>query len=115
MPTTPTQDKTLAATETFRLRLQEMLNKHYAERFSNLDPPRVVNGGGTKYLRIELHDTQQRIYAFVNIDTGDIYRPASWKKPDPKKHIRGNVFDEHGGMKWAGPYGVAYLEQMKGG
>jgi hypothetical protein len=111
--TTPEQEKTLAATEVFRAKLQAMLDKHFADRFPNLTPPQVVNGGGAKYLRIEFHDTQERIYAFVNINTGDIYRPASWKKPDPKFHVRGNVFDEYGGMKWAGPYGIAYLEQMK--
>ena len=43
-------------------------------------------------------------YAFVDMATGDIYLPASWKTP--AKHARGNIAN---GIKGMGPYGPAYL------
>jgi hypothetical protein len=33
-------------------------------------------------------------YAFVDIDTGDLYKSASWTKP--ARHVRGNINDSSG-------------------
>ena len=46
-------------------------------------------------------------WAFVDIKTGDVLKPASWKSP--AKHARGNIFDESNGLRKIGPYGPAYL------
>ena len=46
-------------------------------------------------------------WAFVDIKTGDVLKPASWKAP--AKHARGNIFDKSNGLGSIGPYGPAYL------
>lgn len=47
-------------------------------------------------------------YAFVDLKTGDIFRPDGWKRP--AKHARGNIFDEFKGLGSMGPFGAAYLK-----
>lgn len=47
------------------------------------------------------------VHCFVDKETGDVLKPASWSKP--AKHARGNIFDEHNGLAKMGPYGPAYL------
>lgn len=48
---------------------------------------------GSKYLRImdTLSNGQTCGWAFIDRETGDVFKPATWKKP--AKHARGNVFD----------------------
>lgn len=54
-----------------------------------------------------IFDEAGSAYAFIDKKTGDIYKPATWKAP--AKHARGNIYAEDGGLKCAGPYGIAYL------
>lgn len=47
---------------------------------------------------------RERIYAFIDIESGDILKPATYRKP--AEHPRGNLFDEDmgiGGVNWFGP------------
>lgn len=82
----------------------------YFERFDT-----VVEMGKryAKVFAVEIHDTEpsrnnRRIVAFVDIATGDIFKPASFKAP--AKHARGNVNSSLGGMEAIGPTGhVIYL------
>jgi hypothetical protein len=65
----------------------------------------LIRGGGRKYTKI-IMDTgnQTSVWAFIDRSNGDVLKPASWKAP--AKHPRGNVYDEHDGMKfisWTGP------------
>ena len=74
--------------------------------------------GGKKYIKIKSFETVSEdmkvttfpkgsIHCFVNKDTGDIYKPATWRAPYLKgRHaIRGNIYqpetysktDPHGG------------------
>ena len=46
------------------------------------------------------------VHSFIDTN-GDVLKPASWSRP--AKHARGNIFDEHNGLKDMGPYGPAYL------
>jgi hypothetical protein len=51
---------------------------------------------------------QRSVYCFVNMENGDILKPAGWKSP--AKHARGNIYDSpEKYMKCCGVYGVAYL------
>ena len=63
---------------------------------------------GSKNIRIvkELHGGRSA-WAFVNLNTGDILKPASWKVP--AKHARGSVLEDDYGVSKVGPYGPAYL------
>ncbi len=59
-----------------------------------------------RYTRIWMvnRDTGGRsIYAFIDQQTGDIYKPDSYKKPAPK--VRGNIFAPDNGfgcLGWSG-------------
>ena len=69
-----------------------------------------------KYLRIEHetgvnHDgsvTQKSIHAFIDKNTGEVYKPATWKSP--AKHVRFNLLDKtsreecYRRADWAGSY-----------
>jgi hypothetical protein len=47
------------------------------------------------------------VYAFIDATNGDVLKAASYKTP--AKQSRGNIFDEHNGLKAMGPHGTAYL------
>lgn len=103
----------------FVKRLEELVNEHYAANFPNLKVPTCRIDRGPTYFRIVLVENPdtERVWGFIatkNMQTkhllfqqGDIARPASWSRP--AKHARGNIFDEDGGMKYAGPYGPHLL------
>ena len=69
-----------------------------------------------KYLRIEYetgvnHDgsvKQKSIHAFIDKNTGEVYKPASWKSP--AKHVRFNLLDKQSRdecyrrANWSGSY-----------
>ena len=65
-----------------------------------------VESVGPKFVKIAYETPQKSVYAFIEKETGDILRPATWRAP--AKHARGNLANE---ASWtcAGPYGVAYL------
>lgn len=68
-------------------RLQEIKESN---SFSNSKVFAVL--AANKYLRIELHDNQKSIVCFVDKQTGDVFKPASWK--GPAKDARYNLLDE---------------------
>jgi hypothetical protein len=62
---------------------------------------------GRKYARVYAQMGSGRsVYAFVDVSTGDIFKPASWK--GPAKGVRGNLFSADY-MSACGVYGVARL------
>ena len=68
----------------------------------------TVDPKGVKYARIvSEHGGSRSVHCFVNRENGDVLKAATWAAP--AKHARGNIFDEHNGLKnmrWTGP---AYL------
>lgn len=67
------------------------------DKFSYIDGNRyvkVVRGSG--------------VHCFVDMTTGDVLKPASWKTP--AKHARGNIFDAQNGLGSMGEHGPAYLK-----
>jgi hypothetical protein len=67
---------------------------------------------GYKYVKLIMNTSNQRgSWAFVRKSDGDILKCASGR--GPAKGSRGNIFDEHNGMKfirWTGPM---YLTGIK--
>ena len=49
---------------------------------------------GRKYAKL-VHN--RSVVAFVDMNNGDIYKPAGWSKP--AKHVRGNIFSKDGGFE----------------
>jgi len=62
---------------------------------------------GPKYIKIIEQGNQRSAFAFVDRETGDVLKTATWNSP--AKHARGNIFDQSNGLKYLGPYGMAYL------
>lgn len=88
-------------------RCQELIHQHYQKNFSNLETPKLQINPGKKYFKIVQVDNQRTVWAFVNKETLDILKPASWAAP--AKHARGNILDKSNGMSWMTPYGPEYL------
>jgi hypothetical protein len=57
---------------------------------------------------------QKSVYGFVEKSTGNIFRPCSWKAPC-LNHVRGNIYDEHGGLKYCHWDGPAFIYEIANG
>jgi len=87
----------------FLTETQTMLDEHYDVHFGNLIAPKVSIAGGRKYIKIaktdrgsKSHPTErgsQSAYFFVDIEDGNVWKPASWKAP-VKNFPRGNIFED---------------------
>lgn len=88
------------ALENFRTVSEEILRAHFDRSGFTFATPGVEIGTGRKYIKVwrtETRDgttTRNSIHAFVEVATGDIFKPASCKAP--AKHPRGNVYDDGG-------------------
>ena len=47
---------------------------------------------GVKYYKLVLRDSGTSVHAFINKQSGAVYKPASWKAP--AKHVRYNLLDD---------------------
>jgi hypothetical protein len=61
---------------------------------------------GKRYYKVVTlrKDERESVWAFVDTQTGDVLKAASWSAP--AKHARGNIFDPYNGLKyiqWTGP------------
>lgn len=67
---------------------------------------------GKRYWKIVRHDKVRdlsegcSVYAFIDKNTGDLYKPASFNAP--AKHVRGNINDVSG-LDACEKYSVKYL------
>ena len=87
--------------------------KPHVERFKHMDSIVFKTDGGRKFIKVKyfetkintdyetgvktiVKDTRGSIHCFVDKNTGDIYKPASWKAPYTKGNnaVRGNIYDE---------------------
>ena len=61
---------------------------------------------GRKYIRIVTEDSpgSRSAFCFIDKETGDVLKTASWKKP--AKHARGNIFTDELGV---GACGAHYM------
>ena len=73
----------------------------------------VAHEEGYKYIRVVLVNGQKSAWGFIDKRTGDIFRAASWKAPS-LNHIRGNIYDESNGMKFARWTGPSYIWEING-
>ena len=97
--------KTIERIEEMRTILETKLVEYYDSRFPRLDYTKVTLSYGRKYAKLIVNSS---VHSFVNIESGDIYKAASYRAP--AKHIRGNVWEKDCSfMKGWGLYGAAYL------
>ena len=90
--------------ETFVKGCQMISDKHM-ERYPRLEKPVITYTEGKRYVKLARDGS---VYCFVDMINGDVLKAAGWNKP--AKHARGNIFDDHNGLRWMGEYGPAYLK-----
>lgn len=98
-------DQFIAALSSFTLQLTQMWN----EGASPVNLSRCELEYGKRYVRVvraDVNGSSRSAYAFIDIGTGDILKPASWKAP--AKGYRGNIFGTEP-LSGCGKYGVASL------
>ena len=83
-------------------KLREYLIANYNERGYNSELEVTINKG-RKYWKVI---TDNSVNCFVDVNNGDVYKPASWNKP--AKHVRYNLLtnpqDCFNKCDWAGGY-----------
>ena len=88
--------------------------KPYVDSFNHMDSVTFRQDGGMKYIKVKsfeskinteynddgtttktlVHDTRGSIHCFVEKQTGNIFKPATWRAPMLKGNcIRGNIYD----------------------
>lgn len=98
--------------ESFLEGCRNCIDTYMQANFPN-NPKEYLNyAEGPKFIKIIKACNEKELsgsaWAFIDKQTGDVLKPASWKTP--AKHARGNIFDEFNGLKYVGPYGPAYLK-----
>lgn len=92
---------------------QKIVNDHFAKHYVDLTPNILSVMPGKKYVRIvSAHEDGimgRSAWAFVDKETGDVLKAASWVQP-AKNRARGNIFASDNGLTGMGPYGPPYLK-----
>ncbi len=103
--TTPEFD---AALQTFVEGCQR-IHTEYMARYHNAPVDKLVPKKGKRYVKLIRRGGKWNgsAHCFVDMTNGDVLKAASWDAP--AKHARGNIFDEHNGLKSMGEHGPAYL------
>ncbi len=86
-------------------RLRELNRKYFAEHYPRSEVPEISSTMGKKWIKV-IRETS--VYAFIHMQTGEIFFPAGWRAP--AKHARGNVYAEDYGMSCCNVSSVAYLK-----
>lgn len=109
---------TISEVEAWVAKVQEqVVNPHYAQHY-----PRQGNcleiSKGKRYARIicnpmmdgVLTGVGQTVHCFIDLQTGNIHKPAGWKAPLPAKRagVRGNILDANS-LECVCEHGVRYL------
>ena len=96
--------------------LCKRLEENYQKRYPDFNSKKVFKMElGRKYWKLNQVDYDANgeefsggVHAFVDRNSGDVYKPASWKSP--AKHIRYNLLDDNSfdncisRADWAGGY-----------
>lgn len=82
------------------------INHEYsAKSFPNIPPAKFSFKNNKRYMKI-IRDGS--VHCFVDKETGDVLKAASWSAP--AKHARGNIFNDDNGLSGMGEYGPYYLK-----
>ncbi len=85
---------TQAELDTFCRILEDNAAEHYKRHYDRLTPPTFSAMPGRKYRRIvsETPGQGRSAVVFVELATGDLWKPAGWKGPE-RNFPRGNIRD----------------------
>jgi len=108
--TKPAKDEQVANVLRYSEILCEALVQHFQSSHPNSDPYKFYIESGRKYhkLIMETNGNSRSVHAFVDKNSGAVYKSASWKAP--AKGIRFNLLDDNSREEcfarcdWAGGY-----------
>lgn len=92
------EDKTrfALALESYIDKIQENSDNDFKTNYRVLwdigQAPKYKYMPGDKFVRITREDSQRSVFCFVELATGDIYKPASWSAR--AKGVRGNIYTD---------------------
>lgn len=90
--------------------VQDRINEYFKKNdFPFAADQVILEPRGRRYKKVvlERHDGGKSVHSFVEVKTGDIFKPASWKAP--AKHKRGNIYENRGDEALGQFGGVRYL------
>ncbi len=90
--------------EDFIKEWESKVRPNFERDFENLEFEPLGYTKGRKYVKIV---QENRVVAFVDMNTGDIFKPAGWKAP--AKHARGNIYKDRGAEALSEHGSVRYL------
>lgn len=104
-----------AALESFRSRAETVAREHFDRNGYTFAVPGVrITSNGRRFAKLISFETrngesmEKGVHSFVEIETGDIFKPKTYKAP--AKHSRGNIFtDDHGLSSLTDTGSVKYL------
>ena len=104
------QEKFDIALRVFVEGCQNIHTDHMARHYPNVAPDNIYSKMGKRYAKVirrAPHYNGSSVHCFVDMTNGDVLKAAGWKAP--AKHARGNIFDEHDGLRHMNEYGPASL------
>lgn len=108
-----------AALDRFMEGAQKIMDDYHTANYPDSPTRSVIfqDTGARKYLRIvetryfkatnERDESYGSAWAFIDLGNGDVLKSAGWKTP--ARHARGNILDEHNGLKYIESTGPMYL------
>ncbi len=105
------------ALEDFRATAEGVKRTHFATQgFTFAVPTVTIAKGGRKFIKLIAGEndpatgearTHTGVHSFVEVATGDIFKPASFKAP--AKHARGNIYRGNGADSMEAAGNIKYL------
>ena len=94
--------------EQFLAGCRQIIASFYAKQYPNLPLPALSVKYGPRYAKVVIdHGSGPSVWAFIDLDSGDILKPANWQAP--AKHARGNLDDAKFGLGRITAFGPEYL------
>ena len=107
--TGPADPRVDHAVKEYVIYVQKNLDDYHSKHFPTLGHPVLTVENGMRFARIVKSDegSHRSVFGFVDRNTGDILKAASWKAPAAIP--RGNVLDKTTWERSHSPWGVAYV------
>ena len=106
------QEKFDIALRVFVEGCQNIHTDYMAREFPSATPDNIYSKIGKRYAKIirsRTDGTNTSVHCFVDMTNGDVLKAAGWVSP--AKHARGNIFDDHDGLRHMNEYGPNYLRR----
>lgn len=85
--------------------LNEKVRQWHLDQGFRVSPTMVDLERGRRYAKV---NSGNHVHTFIDMETGDILKAASWRAP-AKNGVRGNIFADDCGMSVVDWHGAKYL------